>query len=199
MPAVVTFVRNLPSVDNMATIGEFIFAKLPDDERADRTDRFVRSVNYFQNATKSCFHQFTKHNCMYFERFLFMVLLLALQRTTTDSVIPLASEQQQTTTNTAALDNDIVVSSNDALEEEHTPTNSRSSSPPTASLSLACAVSSTAIESTRSNAQPLSSPRHYVPTINQRVLNVVVQRHCKAAMHPWIYHAMTKVYYSSRK
>jgi hypothetical protein len=115
----------------------------------------------------------------FFDIILLIDIFLAIQQSAAASVIPLASEQQQSTI--VQLDNNTEIPSS-VDDERVTESNSRSPSPK-------CAISVVDVEPTMSDA-----PQHFVPTINQRVLNVVMQRHCKAVMHPWIYHAMTKVF-----
>lgn len=62
--ALVAFARNLPSVDDVRAIGDFIFRKETDPEaKARLVARFIRSVNYYDNATAHHFHQHFKANC----------------------------------------------------------------------------------------------------------------------------------------
>uniref|UniRef100_A0A914UT71 Constitutive coactivator of PPAR-gamma-like protein 1 n=1 Tax=Plectus sambesii TaxID=2011161 RepID=A0A914UT71_9BILA len=193
VPAIVTFVRNLPSVDDVKTIGEFIFAKLPEKERAEKTERFVRSVNYYLNATKESFHKFKQHNSIMRtatgtqKKFASDVSSDAKAKNLPEDVNALEScldgvhiEDPTPTSNGAAA--------GEAAERRSSADSSRSASPVTNDpLSDAVTAAQTA-----ASAPCPPAAEHTVPVVAQQIVKIVMHRHCKAQMHPWIHQALTK-------
>lgn len=205
MQALLAFVRNLASIDDLLAIGKFIFRREEDETRKlDKSRKFVRSVQYYMNNTATHFEKFWKHRPPFFHA-------QTSQHSEQFASDSQNEEHSKTLPNvnveSLKLEMDELSLKNDEQLLTHSPETSPSleADPDSMKEHFSPKGSPKSDHASVQNSPVLKSEPHLdksyemfldpsiqVVEVPCEVLRVSYERHRKGLMHPWIYQCLSK-------